>query len=63
MEALLKALQYKYRYGESLFNIFEEIKSTYNRSDAQTIFHCFIKKNQKNEKFMTEFNSTVFSLV
>ena len=65
IESLLSIMQSKYKHGESLYSIFEQTKAGYERGTAQAIFHAFIRKNQKDTKFMNdmnEFNSTVFNL-
>lgn len=62
-ELLLNIMQSKWKHGDSLFTIFQEVKQGYRDSaTAQSIFHGFIKKNQHDEKFMDEFNSTSFDL-
>ena len=59
---LIDCMRYEHLRGVTLFEIYETLKEVWTKSEAQVIFHNFIKINKKNESFMEEFNKTVFNL-
>jgi hypothetical protein len=60
IEQLNKILLSKWKCGETLLNLFQDVREIYGQVSGGEIFYCFAKANKKNQKFMEEFNRTAF---